>query len=211
MNQSLIFSNIVIVEDAILRIMYPSLLTKQRKTLYKLLREKKIKLFDVEKIQPRIDDVLCSILRHQNTNYEQLLQHTERYKAREILRPAVNKSLELAKGGKIRLSTLPLETGTVVKIIENWKPECKPCVIVGHNSEYSLENQKFKIRRKDKTCNEDLSDVQFGTFTVLGLSDHEKGKWVVQCKCGNREFRKAKSIKNPNNLNAVCEACMEIN
>lgn len=56
----------------------------------------------------------------------------------------------------------------------------------------------------------DLSGAKFGRFTVIGLSDGIKGKWVVRCACGNYSARTSKAIRNPNNSADCCEECRHL-
>lgn len=46
-----------------------------------------------------------------------------------------------------------------------------------------------------------------GALEVVGLSRDIQGAWVCECLCGNYCFRKAKALKNPDNLNDSCKAC----
>lgn len=60
-----------------------------------------------------------------------------------------------------------------------------------------------------------LVGYKFGTLTVMGLSieHHTKGqpaKWVVRCICGNFEIRRARAIRNPENVNDRCQECHHV-
>ena len=203
--------NVELIELAMIQTLYPNFSVKERKTLHGLLKEKDIALFNVEQVYPVTDNVLGSIIRHNETNYEQLIAHTEKYKARAILGPVVSQRLALAKSGNAFLN-LSIETGTPVKVVEDREPEIKSCVVIGHDPEYSNVNAMFKVKRLTKAnlnSNSfiDLSGAEFGKFTVIGLSAHSKGRWVVRCECGEHEFRTAKAIKNPANAQDACAKC----
>ncbi|MDC9598817.1 hypothetical protein [Xenorhabdus anantnagensis] len=58
---------------------------------------------------------------------------------------------------------------------------------------------------------------EYGFFTVLGvrpLSQRSDGKsnaiYVVRCWCGKYSVRTLKAIKNPNNVNDMCEHCLHL-
>lgn len=53
----------------------------------------------------------------------------------------------------------------------------------------------------------DLTGIQYGAFTVKGLSAEAKGRWVVQCNCGTFSVRSAKAIRNPANCEDKCNRC----
>ena len=203
--------NVELIELAMIQTLYPSLRVKERKTLHGLLKEKNVALFNVEQVYPVTDNLLGSIIRHKETNYEQLIAHTEKYKARAILGPVVSQRLALAKSGKSQLN-LSIETGTPVKVVEDREPEIKSCVVVGHDPKYEYVGAMFKLKCLTKAVLNsetfiDLSGAEFGKFTVIGLSAHSKGRWVVRCECGEHEFRTAKAIKNPANNNDACAKC----
>lgn len=54
---------------------------------------------------------------------------------------------------------------------------------------------------------------KFGRLTVLGLlndperSSKQGSSWVVRCACGAYEVRKAKTIRNPLNIEDRCSRC----
>ena len=198
--------NVELIELAMIQTLYPNLRVKERKTLHGLLKEKNITLFNVEQVYLVTDNVLGSIIRHKETNYEQLIAHTEKYKARAILGPVVSQRLALAKSGKSQLN-LSIETGTPVKVVDR-EPEIKSCVVLGHNYVHAM----FKVKHLTKAVLNsdtfiDYSCAKFGKFTVIGLSAHSKGRWVVRCECGEHEFRTAKAIKNPANAQDACAKC----
>jgi len=201
--------NVDLIELAMIQTLYPSLRVKERKILHGLLKEKDIALFNVEQVYPVTDNLLGSIIRHKETNYEQLVAHTEKYKARAILGPVVSQRLALAKSGKTSIN-LSIETGTQVKVVEDREPEIKSCVVLGHNPQYS--NAMFRVKMLTKAVlNSDTfidhSGAKFGKFIVIGLSAHSKGRWVVRCECGEHEFRTTKAIKNPANTQDACAKC----
>lgn len=49
-----------------------------------------------------------------------------------------------------------------------------------------------------------------GMLEVVGLSRDIQSAWVCECLCGNYCFRKAKALKNPDNLNDSCKGCKGI-
>lgn len=65
------------------------------------------------------------------------------------------------------------------------------------------------------TCG-DLIGRRFGRFTVIGLAAEgppnpkKKARWVVRCACGDYEYRKAKSIRNPANSDDMCQKCRHV-
>ena len=54
---------------------------------------------------------------------------------------------------------------------------------------------------------ENLKGWYKGMLEVVGLSMDIQGAWVCECLCGNYCFRKAKALKNPDNLNDSCKGC----
>lgn len=193
------WNNMKIIETALLNVMYPHLLAKQRKQLHDLLSKKKVVLFDIEEAYRKSDDILCSIIRHNDTNYEQLVQHTEKYKARAILGPTINESLRLAKCGKTTVVNIVLNTGTPVKIIDNWQPDSTQykTVVVGH---VPPVDTRFAIKKHSaclSNCATDITGRVFGDYRVVGLSATIAKQWVCQCECGVFDLRKAKSTDQP--------------
>ena len=53
----------------------------------------------------------------------------------------------------------------------------------------------------------DLTGVKFGRFTVLGMADGMKKRWVVRCSCGWYSTRCKKAITNEKNCHDMCEQC----
>lgn len=205
-----------VVERTLLAAMYPNLNPKQRRILFNLLREKNIELFNLEECYNKADDVLCSIIRHKDTNYDQLIQHTEKYKARAILGHIVSEKLKLAKGGKVDVYLVHaiLETGTPVKVVSEAtpNPEQKRCEVIGHVPNLPPVNVKVKTFPKVMLNSPgfvDLTGAKFGDFMVIGSEGNVPLRWLCQCKCGQVEPRKTKAVKNPANADDKCIACRQ--
>lgn len=67
----------------------------------------------------------------------------------------------------------------------------------------------LKTRRQKKGL-PDFTGKKFGQFTVIGLSENVKKRWVVRCDCGTYTLRTAKSISNPSNDKDCCEHCRHL-
>lgn len=62
----------------------------------------------------------------------------------------------------------------------------------------------------------DLTGVKFGRFQVIGIADttassHGAMLWVCRCACGDYELRRAKAIRNPQNIDDCCVMCRQVN
>lgn len=82
-----------------------------------------------------------------------------------------------------------------------YEPKCK---VVNFHSDTQPELRK----NVPKSIN--LAGIKFGRFTVVGLSKHKSGTWVVRCACGAYEDRKAKAIRNPENFGDRCTKCRAV-
>ena len=79
---------------------------------------------------------------------------------------------------------------------------------LGLLSPYS-DSMQFRAFDRSSNPADDLTGRIKGRLEVLGLSTIKSRFWVVECSCGNREYRKAKALKNPLNVNDRCKACKE--
>lgn len=205
-------NDVKIAEETLLKVMYPGLGLRQRRNLHKLLRDKNVALFDLDQLHQKTDDILCSLIRHQDTDYDQMVRHTEKHKARAILGPLIDSKLKLAKSGSVGISSAHLFiTGSPVKVIESRTadPAVHTVKVVGHDPTYSSEQREmdaFKVKAHIGPTL-DLTGVQFGDYTVIGSALSGNGRWVCECKCGRYEFRKAKAITNPANSDDKCMDC----
>lgn len=61
---------------------------------------------------------------------------------------------------------------------------------------------------------QDLPGKKVGRFTVIGLAEEfnpkKNARWVVRCSCGRYEFRKAKALRNPSNIDDCCSECKNL-
>jgi len=56
----------------------------------------------------------------------------------------------------------------------------------------------------------DLTGIQFGRFTVIGMSVDAVKRWVCRCTCGDFEVRTARAIRNPQNFGDRCHKCRNV-
>ena len=80
------------LERNILKTVYPNLHPSTYKRFHKLLLSKNVQIINT----PELDNILCSIFRHDDTNYDTLLREVGKEKARGILYPVISKKLKLA-------------------------------------------------------------------------------------------------------------------
>lgn len=117
--------------------------------------------------------------------------------------------------GSIKMKIKLLQT---VVIHGGKRPEKKECLrIIKHASEAKRITTKPKIfhfqvrgvsdQTKENPYFTDLTGCKIGDFIVLGLDKKRKGRWVVQCKCGNHEVRTKKALLNTKNANDKCRNC----
>lgn len=82
------------------------------------------------------------------------------------------------------------------------------------HSETPIETRQATHREKLDPLFVDLTGVKGGRLTVIGIaatSPVDKRRWVVRCKCGDYEVRRAKIIKQwlteEFNGHAMCHEC----
>ena len=60
----------------------------------------------------------------------------------------------------------------------------------------------------------DLRGYKYASLTVIGLADEQNlkknSRWVVRCRCGRYEYRKARAIRNPANATDCCVQCYRL-
>lgn len=56
----------------------------------------------------------------------------------------------------------------------------------------------------------DFRGKRVGRFTVVGLYAGAPKLWVVRCACGAYETRRAKSLRNPLNIDDCCQLCRHL-
>lgn len=79
------------------------------------------------------------------------------------------------------------------------------------NKKVQTADQKTPIRTRKVPLNiENLTGRRRGRFTVLGLAEGMKGRWVVRCDCGTYSLRRSKAINNPENDQDRCEECRHL-
>lgn len=205
-------NNVKIAEQQLLKAMYPNVSAYRRKALHELLAKNNVVLIDLDQLYSKTDDLLCSIIRHKDTDYDHLVMQVEKYKARAILGPIIGDKLSFAKLGAIgQIDTRIAATGSPVKVIKDRVPDPSAFMpqVVGHDPAYSdASNYEPYFNIKPHIgSSPDLTGTKFGQMTVIGASRAVKGRWVCQCKCGQKEIRKARSITNPIAPNGKCSVC----
>ena len=70
-------------------------------------------------------------------------------------------------------------------------------------------NKYIPSLRPFKGSTENLTGLVKGRLEVVGISSELPQGWVCECLCGNYCFRKAKALKNPDNLNDSCKGCKD--
>ena len=83
-------------------------------------------------------------------------------------------------------------------------------IVLTNDSDMPIATRPFtKVELRNKSFI-DLTGVRVGRFIVIGVSKDFKGGWVVRCDCGMYSTRKAKAIKNPENVQDRCEHCRHL-
>lgn len=67
----------------------------------------------------------------------------------------------------------------------------------------------------DAPNSENLLGVCFGRFVVVGYLGRGEcrdspAKWLVRCACGRWEARRARAIRNPENIKDACVVCRDL-
>lgn len=84
------------IETQILSIYLPKLEKTHRKAIRKLCKEKGIKLFDKE-LQLTLTNLLASVIRHRETDYDSLCREVGKERARFYTQPIIEKGLKRRK------------------------------------------------------------------------------------------------------------------
>ncbi len=83
-----------------LKIMYPGATPARIRQLWTLARDKGVEIASLPAASPSLDNLMCSIIRHHETQYDTVLRHElSRDSARGLIHPIVQKRLAEIKGG----------------------------------------------------------------------------------------------------------------
>lgn len=75
-----------------------------------------------------------------------------------------------------------------------------------HDSDMPLPTRRPKRIELANPNFADLTGLQYGRLTVIGLSRDCLGRWVVRCSCGTYSVRKTKVVKKQS-ADDMCEKC----
>jgi hypothetical protein len=86
-------------EITALKLMYPGASPKRIKKLWKLAKEKKAQIVPAPMPNENLDRILCSIIRHEESQYERVLSSgLSKQNARGLISPIIRQRLAEAKG-----------------------------------------------------------------------------------------------------------------
>lgn len=83
-------------------------------------------------------------------------------------------------------------------------------IVQTNDSDLPIATRPFTKAELKQQCFVDLTGFRVGRLSVIGAARDFKGRWVVRCDCGKYSTRRAKSIKNPENVQDRCEHCRHL-
>lgn len=83
-------------------------------------------------------------------------------------------------------------------------------IVQTNDSDLPIATRPFTKEELKQKSFVDLTGRRVGRFSVIGAARDFKGRWVVRCDCGTYSTRRAKSIKNPENVQDRCEHCRHL-
>lgn len=83
-------------------------------------------------------------------------------------------------------------------------------IVQTNDSDLPIATRPITKEEFKQQCFVNLTGFRVGRLSVIGVARDFKGKWVVRCDCGIYSTRRAKSIKNPENVQDRCEHCRNL-
>ena len=83
-------------------------------------------------------------------------------------------------------------------------------IVLTNDSDLPIVTRPITKEEVKQKCFVNLTGFRVGRLSVIGPARDFNGKWVVRCDCGKYSTRRAKSIKNPENVQDRCEHCRNL-